>query len=387
MHVLEELKMHNIIAYVGSLTSSDTKNDISRFALNPQTGALGLIDAQSSGDDNPTWLAIDPSNRYLYAANSVTGDTTPHPDGSISAFAINGKNGQLAHLNNVNSHGSNPAHCSIHPSGKWLLVANYGAAGNHSASVIAINDDGSLGALVDQVHIPVGPPELGAQIAVDAPTGSYAISGHDAPHAHQFQCDGAGKFAFLTDLGTDRTLIYAFDADTGKLKQTEQNHVCETSGAGPRHFVFHPNGRYFYLINEEASTVSFLTYESDTGALTPRQTLPTLPLAYSGTSFTSEIIMSPDGRFLYGLNRLHDSIAIFKIHENGELELIGEEWTRGSYPRHAAISPTGEFLYVCNERSDNITIFRITDDQLSFEAYVPVQGPMFIGFCAVENPA
>jgi 6-phosphogluconolactonase (cycloisomerase 2 family) len=222
-------------------------------------------------------------------------------------------------------------------------------------------------------------------LAVDAPPGSFAISGHDAPHAHQIQSDPAGKYVFVTDLGTDRTLIYAFDSATGKLSPDNPPFVAETPGAGPRHFAFHPNGRYFYVINEEASTITFMTYNPATGSLAPQQTISTLPSDFVGTNFPSEVLVAPDGRHVYGLNRLHDTIAIFSVDGSGRLALLREEWTRADYPRYFAIEPTGSFMYVCNQRGDSITIFRVNGDgqHLTFTGYEPVGSPMFIDFLRI----
>ena len=362
-----------IIAYVGT----NTAGGIYRLGVNPSTGSLTPIDSMPSGDANPTWLAFDPTNSFLYAANSVA--TFNGTNGSVSAFSVNPANGDLTLLNTVDAGGAGSTHCSVHPSGKWLFVANYGTG---NAAVIPINPDGSLGGLNQVVSIPVNPPALGVQPAVDAPPGSFAISGHDAPHAHQIESDPSGSDVFLTDLGTDRTLMYRFDVGTGILTPNSPYAVAETDGAGPRHFSFHPNGHWFYVINEEASTISFKTYDSGTGLLTHQQTIPTVPPFFVGTNFPSEVILSPDGRYVYGLNRLHDTIAIFRVGGTGELTLLREVWTRGSYPRHVAIEPTGNFMYVPNHRGDSISIFRIYGggQQLEFVGMEPVRIPCFIGF-------
>ena len=364
-----------ILAYVGASTDADTGKGIYTFEVNPATGALTPIDSYASGDRNPSWLAFHPNKTHLYAANSIS-------KASVSAFSIDPSSGGLTLLNTASAKGSGSTHCSVHPSGNWLFVANYGSG---DAAVLPVKADGTLGEATDFVEIPVNPPALGKQPAVDAPPGSYAISGHDAPHAHQIECDPAGNFVFLTDLGTDRTWIYKFDASAGKLTPNTPPAVAETEGAGPRHFAFHPNGRYFYVINEEASTMTFMTYDAKTGALTPQQTLSTLPKDFVGTTYTSEVIIDADGRYVYGLNRLHDTIAIFRVGGDGRLTWLGEEWTRADYPRHGAIEPTGNFLYVCNDRGDAITIFRIRNggQRLEHVGYEAVRVPSFIGFLKI----
>jgi len=362
-----------LLAYVGAQTNTVTGDGIYRFEVNPSTGELTPIDSMPSGAANPTWLAFDPTKSFLYAANSVS------PSGSVSAFSVDPSNGDLTLLNTVDAQGAGSTHCSVHPGGKWLFVANYGGG---NAAVLPVNPDGSLGAATQVVTIPVNPPPLGVQPAVDAPPGSFAISGHDAPHAHQIQSDPGGSDVFLTDLGTDRTLMFRFDATTGILTPNNPYAVAETDGAGPRHFSFHPNGRYFYVINEEASTMTFMTYDAGTGLLTPQQTIPTVPPDFVGTNFPSEVILSHDGRYVYGLNRLHDTIAIFRVGGTGELTRLGEEWTRADYPRHLAIEPTGNFMYVSNQRGDSFTIFRVHGggQHLKFVGYEPVRAPMFIDF-------
>ncbi len=366
-----------LLAYVGARTNTFTGKGIYLFEVSVSTGKLTPVESYASGDLNPTWLAFNPGQTHLYAANSVA--TVNGANGSVSAFSINPTDGSLTLLNTVDAQGPGSTHCSVHPSGEWLFVANYGGG---NAAVLPINPDGTLGNATDVADIPVNPPPLGVQPAVDAPEGSFAISGHDRTHAHQIQSDPAGNYVFLTDLGTDRTLMYSFDAVNGLLTPNTPYAVAETDGAGPRHFTFHPNGVWFYVINEEASTMTFMTYNASTGILTPQQTIPTLPPEFVGTTYTSEVIVSADGRYVYGLNRLHDTIAIFRVGHDGRLTFLREEWTRADYPRHVGIEPTGNFMYVCNDRGDSITIFRVDGggQHLSFVGYEPVRIGSFIGF-------
>ena len=168
---------------------------------------------------------------------------------------------------------------------------------------------------------------------------------------------------------------------TGTL--SDPKTVASSLGAGPRHFVFHPNGRWFYSLNEEASTLAFMVYDATTGSLSPVSEISTLPAGFVGTNFTSEVIVSKDGRFVYALNRLHDTIAIFSIDGTGTPTLVGEESTLGDYPRNCNIDPTGNFLYACNHRADNITTFRVDGNgrHLKFTGkYTPVGSPAIIIF-------
>jgi len=196
--------------------------------------------------------------------------------------------------------------------------------------------------------------------------------------------DPSNRYVLAVDLGQDRIYVYRFDAATGKLKLSEgTSFVSFPSGDGPRHFVFHPNGRWIYALDEESSTVAFFQYDAMQGTLALQQTISCLPAGFAGTNFTSEVVISPDGRFLYAANRLHDTIAICSIGSSGELKLAGEVSTMGDYPRHCTFDPSGKFFYVCNQRSDNITCFRALGETglLSFTGqYAPVGTPSIVTF-------
>lgn len=234
-------------------------------------------------------------------------------------------------------------------------VGSYtGAIGGGSIAVLPILQDGSLGVAVD-FHRDNG--SVGAAQATDAPPGSFAVSGHDAPHAHMIAPDPLNRFVLATDLGQDRIYSYSFDADSGKL--TPVNVASLPTGDGPRHFAFHPNGHWLYAIQEEASTIRFFHYDAATGSLSAQQTVSALPAGFAGSSFASELLVSPNVRFLYAANRLHDSITVFAIDAHGKLKQVGEVSTLGDYPVQCRIDPSGRFLYACNRRSDNITSFSI----------------------------
>jgi 6-phosphogluconolactonase (cycloisomerase 2 family) len=197
------------------------------------------------------------------------------------------------------------------------------------------------------------------------------------------QADPTGQFVLASDLGLDQILVWKFDVQKGKLSAHDPASVPLPPGDGPRHFAFHPNGRWLYSLQEEGSTLVLFDFDPSGGRLTVRQTLSTLPRGFTGTNFTSEVVVSSDGKFLYVANRLHDSIAHFSIGKAGTLTLAGEEWTRGDYPRSFNIDPTGNFLYSCNQRSDAITIFRINREtgNLTFTGqYVPAGTPAIIVF-------
>jgi 6-phosphogluconolactonase (cycloisomerase 2 family) len=197
------------------------------------------------------------------------------------------------------------------------------------------------------------------------------------------QADPSGRFVLHVDLGLDKIFVWRFDDAQGVLAPNDPPSVSFPPGDGPRHFHFHPNGRWFYSIQEEGSTVVLFDYDSASGRLSDRQTISTLPGAFAGTNFCSEILVSADGQHVYAGNRLHDSIAIFSVGADGRLTLIGEEWTRGDYPRSFAFDPNGRFLYCCNQRGDAITVFRVDRAMgaLTFTGhYAPVGNPSSIVF-------
>jgi 6-phosphogluconolactonase (cycloisomerase 2 family) len=280
-------------------------------------------------------------------------------------------------LNTVDSGGAGPAHLSVHPSGRFVLVANYFGG---TVAVLPIQRDGSLGAAscIKKDEGTVGPTK-----PTNAPAGSFAISGHDQAHAHMIEADPSGRFVIHSDLGLDQLYVWKFDDRAGTLSPAEVPTVALPPGDGPRHFTFHPKGRWFYSLQEEASNVVLFDYDPATARLTARQTISTLPPGFTGSSFGSEILLSADGKFVYAGNRLHDTIAIFSIGENGTLSYVGEEWTRGSYPRNFNFDPSGTFLYCCNQRGDNVVVFRVdrNNGALAFTGrYAPVGNPSIIVF-------
>ncbi len=372
------LSSRKTLAYVGTDTSpvdgAANGKGIYLFEMDSATGALSLVKLVAKSA-NPTWITVHPSGKYLYASNEVA--DYDGKSGSVSAFAIDRGSGDLEFMNTVDSHGASPAYLSIDGSGRYAFVANYFGG---SIAVLPILPNGRLGPAVD-VHRDEG--HLGSGHATGGPAGSFAISGHDAPYAHMIRPDPRNRFVLQTDLGQDRIYVYRFDKETGKLSPADSPFVSVPSGDGPRHFEFHPNGQWMYSIQEEASTVIFFLYDSETGALRPQQTVSTLPRGFTGTTFCSEIMLSRDGRFLYAANRLHNSIAVFAVRAGGQLSRIGEAMTLGDYPSQFNLDPSGNFLYVCNQRSDQITSFRIDKATgiLHFAGqYTPIGTPLCITF-------
>lgn len=375
-----------LIAYVGTFSSPlkdvlPTQVDlppgngrgIHIFRVDRETGAFESVGVHEMGT-SPSRIAVNAAGTVLYSANE-TDRVGEDRQGTVSAFAIDRSTGGLTPLNAVKSGGAGPTYVSIHPTGRFLLVANYFGG---SVSVLPIQADGRLGEAVD-VQVDAG--EIGPRRAPSAAPGSFAFSGHDRTHAHMIQADPSGRFALHVDLGLDRIYSWKFDEATGKLSPAEPAFASLPPGDGPRHFHFHPNGRWLYSIQEEGSTVVLFDYEA--GRLTSRQTISSLPPGYAGSNFTSEILVAPDGRFVYAGNRLHDAISIFAVGPDGTLTYVAEEPTRGNYPRSFSLDPTGRFLYCCNQRADHVTIFRVDPRSggLAFTGqYVPVGNPSHVAF-------
>jgi len=377
-----------LMAYVGTFSSPlhdvlPTQVDlppgngrgIHLFQVDRATGALTPKGEFELGT-SPSCLAVNAAGTRLYSTNE-TDRVGEDKQGTVSAFAINREDGQLNHLNTVPAGGAGPTYASIHPSGKYLLVANYFGG---SVSVFPILSDGRLAEASD---VQVDSGTIGPRRAPHAPPGSFAFSGHDRTHAHMIAADPTGRFVLHVDLGLDTIFIWKFDQDRGVLIPNDPHRISLPPGDGPRHFDFHPNGRWFYSIQEEGSTIVLFDWDSTRGNLSPRQTISTLPPGFAGSNFCSEILVSGDGRFVYAGNRVHDSVGIFSVGSDGELTYLGEEWTRGNYPRSFNFGPGGDFFYICNQRDDNVTAFRVNKNsgKLEFTGhYAPVGNPSSIVF-------
>jgi 6-phosphogluconolactonase len=377
-----------LMAYVGTFSSPlrdvlPTQVDlppgngrgIHLFEVDRTTGALTPRGVHELGT-SPSCLVLNAAGTRLYSTNETDRVGEGH-EGTVSAFAINRADGQLELLNTVSSGGAGPTYASVHPSGRFLLVANYFGG---SVAVLPIRPDGGLGVATD---VKRDEGTLGPKKATNAPPGSFAFSGHDRTHAHMIQADPAGRFVLHVDLALDRIFIWKFDDARGVLTPNDPAAISLPPGDGPRHFCFHPNGRWLYSLQEEGPNIVLFDYDARQGRLAARQTVSSLPPGFAGSNFCSEILISAAGRFLYAGNRLHDSIAVFSIGAGGALTRVGEEWTRGNYPRSFNFDPTGRFLYACNQRSDNLAVFRVDrrTGGLAFTGhYTPVGNPSIIVF-------
>jgi len=329
-----------MLVYFGTYTNAEPKSKgIYLHRLDLTTGALRPV-AATEGVTNPSFLATDRQRRYLYAVNEVM-DFEGKPGGGISAFSIDAKTAHLKPLNQQPTLGGAPCYVTVSQDGKFVLVANY-MGGN--VTVFPVQPDGSLGAAVENVQ------HQGKSVNAKR---------QEAPHAHNVVLDPANRFAFASDLGTDKVMIYQFDKTTGKLKPHTTPAVTMKPGAGPRHFTFHPQRKYAYVINELDSTVTAFAYDAAKGSLRELQTVSTLPADFAGESFCADIHLSPDGKFLYGSNRGHDSIAVFAVNgQTGQLTPAGHAPTGGKWPRNFALDPSGNFLLVANQNTNNVVVYR-----------------------------
>lgn len=310
------------------------------LAMDPTSGALSEV-SKTVGVENPSYLTIHPTGKVLYAANEV-GDFGGKASGAVSAFAIDPSNGALRFLNQAPTDGAAPCHLSVDATGRHLATANYSGG---SICVHQLGPDGSLGQMSDFVQ------HVGTSVNPQR---------QNEPHAHSLTISADNRFAYVADLGMDKIMIYTFDAERGKVAPAAQPWVRVYPGAGPRHFDFHPTRPYAYVINEIGSTITTFAYEASSGRLTELQTTATLPAGFEGRSHCADIHVHPSGKFVYGSNRGHDSIAAFAIDQDtGLLSAIGHEATGGKVPRNFAIDPTGSFLLAANQNSDTVVVFQI----------------------------
>ena len=339
----------SLYAYVGTYTPNG--GGIYLFRIDRSSGAL--LQMQVVDDTrNPSWLAVNPAQTRLYAISEIDNYQGTR-NGAVVSYAIDRETLQLRRLGVVNSAGTTPSHASVHPSGKFVFVANYGGG---NAAVFPVGPDGTLGEATDVR------PSVGARHharALDDPPGQFAVSDHDSPHVHMVAADPSGQFVVANDAGLDLTLIWRFDAQAGRLLPADVPVVTAPAGSAPRHFVFHPNGRLFYNLYEHDAKVAVYDYDPAKGGLKPKQLVSTLPPKFGGSNLSSEILMTADGRFLYVSNRLHNAVATFAVASDGQLRMISEVWVHADSPRCLAIDPSGEFLYSCNQKGDSITSFRI----------------------------
>jgi 6-phosphogluconolactonase len=329
------------LVYVGTYTEKGSKSKgIYAYRYDAATGQIASL-GLAAETANPSFVAIHPNGRFLYAVNEVGKYQGPN-SGGVSAFAIDHASGKLTFLNEVASRGADPCYITVDKTGKYVLVANYTGG---SVAVFPVLSDGKLGetsAFVQHTGHGTNPER------------------QEGPHAHSIDLSGDNRFAMVDDLGLDELLVYRFDSDKGLLVSNEPKYAKVEPGAGPRHFALHPGSQFAYVVNEMQSSITAFANDSTAGAFHLLQTISTLPRDFAGKNDGAEVQMHPSGKFLYASNRGHDSIAVFAIDPNkGTLTPIEYTPTQGSTPRSFEIDPTGKLLFAENQKSDNIVIFRI----------------------------
>lgn len=335
--------------YIGTYTDG-ASDGIYRARLNGESGALCELTLVAALT-NPTFVALHPTKRFLYAVHDLPDDTVVEqggqvcPTGAVSAYAIDAASGELAYLNTQSSQGVTPCHVAVDGAGRYAFVANFRGAQGGCAAMLPIGGDGCLEPASGFVQ------HRGASAHPTRQAG---------PHAHSVTLDPAQRYAFVADLGIDKVMAYRIDWDAGTMVANVAPSATLAAGSGPRHMAFHPNGRWAYLINEIGNTMTAFSYEAESGHLVAAQTISTLPAGWQGRSSCADVHVHSSGRFLYGSNRGHDSIVCYAIDEtSGELTLIGHVPSGGSEPRNFLLDPQGRFVWVANQKSDNVVTYAI----------------------------
>jgi 6-phosphogluconolactonase len=329
--------------YFGTYTRADSKG-IYRAEFDTSTGKLSEATVAAE-TKNPSFLAIHPDGKHLYAVSEVS-DTDGKPVGGVVGYDLNPKTGELSKINGQSTGGAGPCHLIVDPTGKNVLAANYGGG---SVVCLPLKEDGSL---------------VKASSFIQHEGSSVNPRRQAGPHAHSINTDPGNNFAVAADLGLDKVLIYRFDPNTGSLKPNESPFVKTPLGGGPRHFAFHPSGKYAYHNNEILLSVTAHEFDAERGILNPLQTISTVPdnTPLEGNS-TAEVRVHPNGKFVYVSNRGPNSIAVFKIDQNtGMLEKVGIVSSGGKIPRNFNLTPDGKWLLAAHQDSDNIVVFKVNQD-------------------------
>ena len=325
---------HSHLALVCSYAEDDSGGVFS-YRWNESDGSLDALERTPARAT--TFGVVHPRGTYFYTTNRFDG-------GVVSAFRIDHESGELVELNRRSSGGAGPCHVSVDATGRFVFVANYTEG---TIAMLPIEADGRLGDATDVVE------HEGSSVDPERQAD---------PHPHSISPGPANRFVYVPDLGTDHVVIYRIDADEGRLRPTDATHATVHEGAGPRHLDFHPNDRFAYVINELDSTISAFEYHPESGALETIQTVGTLPDGFEEDSFCADIHVHSTGKWVYGSNRGHDSIAIFEVdRESGRLRSVGHEPTRGHWPRNFALDPSGRFLCAENRRSDSMVVFEVDE--------------------------
>jgi 6-phosphogluconolactonase (cycloisomerase 2 family) len=343
-------------AYIGTYTADpgqkQPRNHGEGIYLVEVDTATGLLSNPQlvAKTPSPSWISLSPDGKFLYAGNEV-GNFNGAKTGSVSAFAVDKASRKLTLLNAVSSEGAGPAYVAVHPSGKYVLSANYAGG---SLTVLPVKADGSLGAATDVIH-PSGP--LNPPRASDNPPGNFDPSDHSASHVHMVGFDPKGDYVIADEAGLDQILIFKLNLASGKL--TPVSNTASLPGSAPRHFVFDPAGHTFYQLQEQDSMLTAYGFDPATGKLARGESVSALPKGFGGSGLASELLISKDGHRLYSANRLHDTITSFSANGKGHIARLGEVPTGADTPRSLALDPTGKFVFSLNQIGDSVTGFRV----------------------------
>lgn len=326
------------VIYIGTFDRNESQG-LYVYEFNPET--LKMTKIQTVNDrKGPNFQAIGPAGNYLYSVSGEAFSDTSKA-GTITAYRIDQKTGKLTLINEQSIGGVGPAHVSVDPKGRFVYASNYGSG---SLSVFAIQENGGLSPAIEVIQ------HQGSSINKER---------QQAPHVHSIIPSPDGRFIYVSDLGTDQIKIYKVNQETGNLSPAETPYFKSTPGAGPRHFVIHPNGKVAYSVEELSSAIAVLKIDPSTGALTQIQHISTVPEDYEGENFPADIHISPNGQFLYTSNRGHNSLAIYKIDEaTGKLMPVGYQQVKGKWPRNFRIGQRGTFVWAANLNSDNVVLFK-----------------------------
>ncbi len=328
--------------YLGNYTRAP-EGGIYSAAFDAQTGKLGAATLAGPAV-NASFLAIHPSRKYLFAVGEIS-DFDGKKTGGVSAYSIDAPSGQLTLLNSQSSAGAGPCHIVLDKAGTTAFVANYGGG---SVASLPIGGDGRLAPAASAIQ------HVGSSVNPQR---------QKEPHAHSINLDPANAFVFAADLGLDKVLVYRFDAARHTLTPNTPDGASVPPGSGPRHFAFHPTGKYAYVINELGNTVTAFSYDASVGKLSEIQTITTLPTDFQGTSHTAEVVVHPSGKFLYGSNRGHDTLANYMIDQNtGRLTAAGFTPIGGKTPRNFAVDPTGKWVLIGCQSTNNVTVFSVNQE-------------------------
>jgi 6-phosphogluconolactonase len=327
------------LVYFGTYTGPKSKG-IYVSRLDSKTGKLTTPELVAE-IENPTFLAVAPGEHFLYAVSEV--DKIGNRDtGAVKGYAIDAKTGKLTPLNQQDSGGGGPCHLAVDATGKSLLVANYGGG---SIAALPINADGTLGQAATTIQ------HTGSSVDKNRQT---------SPHAHSIYPSPDNRFALTCDLGLDKVFAYRLDPKAAKLTDATPPFATVAPGAGPRHLIFSGDGKFVYVINEMGGTITVFSYNKATAAMTEVQTISTLPKDFTGTPSCAEIVLHPSGKFLYGSNRVHNSIALFAVDKKtGKLTFVEHQSVLGKKPRHITVDPSGQWLIAENQDSDSIIMYSI----------------------------